>query len=128
METSILALAYQEWAFYFQSQVRGRKIIPLTVYVIRSHLSLSRGSIPNHTYKFLCVRRGVPSLCYLAALCGTVGGHRWVTTIIHPTCPRFLHLCAVISFLFFSMYSLAIYRDYYSSGLCTTVALIALIL
>ena len=125
METSILALAYQEWVFYFQSQVRGRKIIPLTVYVIRSHLSLSRGSIPNYTHQFLCVRRGVPSLCYLAALCGTVGGYRWVTTIIPHAHVSFIS--AVISFLFFSMYSLAIYRDYYSSGLCTTVALIALI-
>jgi hypothetical protein len=29
---------------------------------------------------FLCVRHGVPS--YLAALCGTVSGYRWVTPII----------------------------------------------
>ena len=97
LETTTIALLYQRWPFNKskdEKQPDNSESPPLTVYAYTLRI------IHYHAAMFLTMAI-FPSLCHLAALCGTVSGCPGATFIIphvhFPCVPWLLYLC----FLFF---------------------------
>jgi len=117
--STIIALTYPGWTFNNNSTKDDPPYCPCHTRTA-SYTVTRRSHHPSALVVWFLLSS---SLCYLAALYGTISGCCRGDTH-YPSCPLFLLLPAIVS-LFLAMYSPVIHKSHSSSGLRTALVLIA---